>query len=399
MIGTYKVSKVSLYDNRKTRYTAAKVKLATGADIVFNGSLFDMTTYQACCDVKINGVVLNNDPYTYYGYGWRNGELPRVAHTDEMPQLDNYISCLWAIHNGKLQTLNDNAAGVGGVRGRTAFGFKDNGEMVIICTSDASGAMKLTATRDKLFINGCISGIILDGGGSCQCITPTETVKSSRIVSNFVCVWLDKTDKTAPIVNDKKESDTLNIIQPNYKWAYGATLRTKTDYVVLHHVGTKGSFTPEQIHASHLANGWRGIAYNFYVRKDGTIYHGREENAAGGHTLDYNTVSIGICFEGNFEEETMSAAQLKAGQELLAYLRTKYPSAKIVRHKDLNATACPGKNFPFDKMTAIAPTTAPTSNTIYRVQVGAFSDKKNADNLLKELTAKGYKPYITEETK
>ena len=36
------------------------------------------------------------------------------------------------------------------------------------------------------------------------------------------------------------------------------------------------------------------------------------------------------------------------------------------------------------------------SNKLYRVQVGAFSQKSNAENLKKELEKKGYKPYITE---
>ena len=32
---------------------------------------------------------------------------------------------------------------------------------------------------------------------------------------------------------------------------------------------------------------------------------------------------------------------------------------------------------------------------LYRVQVGAFSKKENAERLKAELEAKGYKPYIT----
>jgi len=149
-------------------------------------------------------------------------------------------------------------------------------------------------------------------------------------------------------------TSTLKILQPNYVWAYAATLRTSTTRFVLHHLGSDALTTPEQIHVFHRDwNHWRGIAYNFYVRKDGTVYHGREENAAGGHTLYYNGTSIGICFEGNFETEYMTDAQLKSGQALLAYLRPKYPSAKVVRHSDLNATACPGKNFPFDKLGGI----------------------------------------------
>ena len=397
MTGTYKPLKVGLFDNRKTRYTMAQVKKATGADIVFNGSLFNWSDYSPCCDIRIGGQTLNDDEWGYYGYGWNDNELPKVMHSKDMFAVDNYLSCIWAIHGGEKQTLNDSQSGIGGVRGRTAFGFKADGTMVIIVTSDKSSPMSLTQVRDALFNSGCVNGIILDGGGSSQIDTPDEDILSSRIVSNFVCVWIDKTGHKNDTVFMTKEDDTLNIIQPNYKWAYGATIRQKTDYIVLHHVGAKGSFTPEKLHAEHLKKGWRGIAYNFYVRKDGAIYRGREENAAGGHTLDYNLVSIGVCFEGNFELETMPDAQKNAGRELVAYLKAKYPTAQIVRHSKLNATACPGINFPFADITAV-PTTAPATNIIYRVtaQCGAYKDKPKAEAIKTELEAKGYKVTITE---
>ena len=397
MTGTYKPLKVGIFDNRKTRYTMAQVKKATGADIVFNGSLFNWSDYSPCCDIRVNGQTLNDDEWGYYGYGWNDNELPKVMHSKDMFAVDNYLSCIWAIHNGEKQPLNDNAVGIGGTRGRTAFGFKADGTMVIIVTSDKSSPMSLTQVRDALFNSGCVNGIILDGGGSSQIDTPDEDILSSRIVGNFVCVWIDKVGHKKDPVFMTKEDDTLNIIQPNYKWAYGATIRQKTDYIVLHHVGAKGSFTPEKLHAEHLKKGWRGIAYNFYVRKDGTIYHGREENAAGGHTLDYNLVSIGVCFEGNFELETMPDAQKNAGRELVAYLKAKYPTAQVVRHSKLNATACPGINFPFADITTV-PTTAPATNIIYRVtaQCGAYKDKPKAEAIKKELEAKGYKVTITE---
>jgi N-acetylmuramoyl-L-alanine amidase len=34
------------------------------------------------------------------------------------------------------------------------------------------------------------------------------------------------------------------------------------------------------------------------------------------------------------------------------------------------------------------------NNTLYRVQVGAFSNKENADKLVKQLKAKGYQAYV-----
>ena len=39
-------------------------------------------------------------------------------------------------------------------------------------------------------------------------------------------------------------------------------------------------------------------------------------------------------------------AQKAAGKEHVRYLHSVYPDAKIVSHGELNATACPGANFP-----------------------------------------------------
>lgn len=46
-------------------------------------------------------------------------------------------------------------------------------------------------------------------------------------------------------------------------------------------------------------------------------------------------------------------------------------------------------------ITGKLPQTENTNNKLYRVQVGAFANKDNADNLLKELKEKGYDGFIT----
>ena len=143
----------------------------------------------------------------------------------------------------------------------------------------------------------------------------------------------------------------MQILKPNYNWAWGPSWRTRTAEIIVHHAAGDGS--PEAIHAYHLKLGWRGIAYNFYVRKDGRVYEGREENAVGGHTGgSHNGISVGICFEGNFELEQMSNAQLQAGRELLAYLRAKYGDIPVLKHRDVDPTACPGRFFPWDELTS-----------------------------------------------
>ena len=140
----------------------------------------------------------------------------------------------------------------------------------------------------------------------------------------------------------------MHIFETKYTWAYDPGRRSETRYLILHHAAGEGPV--EAVHRSHLARGWAGIAYHYYVRKDGAVYRGRPEAWNGGHARGYNCNSIGICFEGNFEQETMSEEQFSAGRELVAEMIARYPEASVLRHCDLNATACPGRNFPFYEM-------------------------------------------------
>ena len=49
-------------------------------------------------------------------------------------------------------------------------------------------------------------------------------------------------------------------------------------------------------------------------------------------------------------EEDMPEAQIKAGQELVAYLKNKYGITTVQGHKDVCATSCPGTNFPLGEI-------------------------------------------------
>jgi len=139
------------------------------------------------------------------------------------------------------------------------------------------------------------------------------------------------------------------IYEPDYEWSYEPGLREETRYIILHHSAGQGS--AEAIHAYHRdSRGWAGIAYHYYIRMDGSVWRGRPEDWNGGHSSGYNSISVGVCFEGNFEEHDMPAEQLQSGKELIAQLRKTYPDADMVRHGELNATACPGRYFPFDEL-------------------------------------------------
>ncbi|MBQ2704728.1 MAG: N-acetylmuramoyl-L-alanine amidase [Clostridia bacterium] len=152
------------------------------------------------------------------------------------------------------------------------------------------------------------------------------------------------------------------------------TKRSKTDLIVLHHAAAK-SCSVQDVHRWHLDRGWSGIGYHFFIRKDGSVWRGRPEDRVGAHTVSYNANSIGVCFEGNFENEPMGDAQKKSGFELIAYLKAKYPIKDIKGHGELKATACPGKLFPLAefKSGTVATQPAPT-NRVLLFQRAALAD-------------------------
>lgn len=140
----------------------------------------------------------------------------------------------------------------------------------------------------------------------------------------------------------------MNIIEKTYSLNGTLQKRAKTDMIILHHAVYNGDV--EGIDRIHKGKGWICIGYHFYVRKDGSIYRGRREDTVGAHAYGSNMTSIAICAEGNFETDIMSEEQKNSIKELVAYLKNKYGISTVKRHKDVNATACPGKNYPFDEI-------------------------------------------------
>ena len=138
----------------------------------------------------------------------------------------------------------------------------------------------------------------------------------------------------------------MNIHDANLKrngnWSY----RNSTSEIILHHAEASRA-SVEDVNSWHIERGWAGIGYHYYVRKDGTIWRGRPEWAVGAHAVGHNDKSIGICCEGAYMTETMPAAQLSALKGLICDIMSRYGKLKLLRHKDVNETDCPGVNFPW----------------------------------------------------
>lgn len=142
----------------------------------------------------------------------------------------------------------------------------------------------------------------------------------------------------------------MNIIEKKFEFKNNLAKRYMTKKIIIHHANAS-KCSAEDIHTWHLNRGWSGIGYHFVVRKDGTIERGRPIDRVGAHCTGQNVDSIGVCFEGDYEKETMPDVQLQAGRELIAYIKGLYGKGLVIaKHKSFMATDCPGKNFPFDEL-------------------------------------------------
>jgi len=129
--------------------------------------------------------------------------------------------------------------------------------------------------------------------------------------------------------------------------------------IVIHHSATEGIVDGHHVSAElidqwHATRGWGlqsggevyHIGYHYVVLPDGTVQPGRPEWMPGAHTVGHNN-TIGICLVGDFELTRPTTAQLQATVELLARLMKKhhFDADDVYAHRDLAATACPGKHL------------------------------------------------------
>ena len=164
----------------------------------------------------------------------------------------------------------------------------------------------------------------------------------------------------------------MQIKEVDYQWRGTLIKRNKTEMIVLHHAAAK-SCTAQQVHQWHTNRGWSGIGYHYFISRDGQVFRGRPEDTVGAHATGYNSVSIGVCFEGDYTVQYMTETQLEAGKELVAYLKDKYNITKVKGHRDLMATSCPGVKFPFFEI-ATAKKNIDEENLILSFQKAAQAD-------------------------
>ena len=197
MIYVCRPRKVGIYINTGYK-TPAAIKKETGCDAIINGGLYDMASFRPRCWLKREGRIITSDQWNYWGFGWDKATLT-MDSTANIGKYQNYLACVAMLRNGKPEEMIYPAE-LGGRRGRSAIGVLANGDFVMLCTADGSAyAMTPEQCREEMRNCGCVSALMLDGGGSSQCITPVGSITSPRIVQNLICVWThEDTEQKCP---------------------------------------------------------------------------------------------------------------------------------------------------------------------------------------------------------
>ena len=129
----------------------------------------------------------------------------------------------------------------------------------------------------------------------------------------------------------------------------------KITRVIIHHTVTSRDATVADIDRMHKRRNWGSasvpywasksplgyyVQYHYLITSDGKVTQCQEEKTASWHAGNANFDSIGVCMTGNFQNEMPTKKQQDSLRELLLK-----KGLSIQLHRDVKATACPGKNI------------------------------------------------------
>lgn len=128
-------------------------------------------------------------------------------------------------------------------------------------------------------------------------------------------------------------------------------MENKPNQIIWHHTGVQSANRQaDGVNTSHKKRGFPKSSLGFYggyhvlIERDGGVVQFREDNEIGAHVKHHNINSLGIGMSGNFNVEKPSAAQAIAFIKVLADWSKAYGISprKILPHRELSATDCPG---------------------------------------------------------
>jgi len=173
----------------------------------------------------------------------------------------------------------------------------------------------------------------------------------------------------------------------------------KITRVIIHHTVTSRDSTVADIDRMHKNRNWGSASipywasksslgyyaqYHYLITADGKVTQCQEEKTASWHAGNANFDSIGVCMTGNFDNEMPSKEQQASLRELLLE-----KGLSIQLHRDVKATACPGKNITMEWVNNLLSETmykidSKLRNAIEAITETSYDDKMGSEKVQEE---------------
>lgn len=170
--------------------------------------------------------------------------------------------------------------------------------------------------------------------------------------------------------------------------------------IVVHNTANDASARNE---IAYMISNNQEVSFHYAV-DDKEVVQGIPENRNAWHSGDgeHGTgnregVAIEICYSKSGGDRFIQAE--KNAVELIVDILKRYGWGvdKVTKHQDYSGKYCPHRTLDNGWDRFIKMIEAKMNSKLYRVQVGAFSNRANAEKLLNELKSKGYSAFIKTE--
>ena len=192
----------------------------------------------------------------------------------------------------------------------------------------------------------------------------------------------------------------MNIIKnlvPTDKYNIKCPYSMKPTRIVVHNTANDATARNE---IYYMISNNQEVSFHYAV-DDKEVVQGLPENRNGWHSGDGENgkgnregIAIEICYSKSGGERFTQAE--KNAVDLIVDILKRYGwgVGAVTKHQDYNGKYCPHRTLDAGWDRFIKMIEAKMNNKLYKVQVGAFSNRSNADKLCNELKAKGYSAFI-----
>ena len=192
---------------------------------------------------------------------------------------------------------------------------------------------------------------------------------------------------------------TKNMVSPD-KYSIKCPYPMTPTRIVVHNTANDASARNE---IAYMISNNHEVSFHYAV-DDKEVVQGIPENRNAWHSGDGENgkgnregVAIEICYSKSGGNRFTQAE--KNAVDLIVDILKRYGWGvdRVTKHQDYNGKYCPHRTLDAGWDRFIKMIEAKMNSKLYRVQVGAFENRSNAEKLLNELKSKGYSAFIKSE--